>query len=166
MRCRSTASSSTWPRLYTYLTATAYDYETNLRGDDPAAGDKLLRRIVGERSLGELRWNTGAWDLDPIVGSGGLADVLGRMRDNFRVLKGQMGFNNPSAQTSRFSLRQELFRLLDSSDASWRETLQRYYTPNIYANPTVAKLAKKPYGMTRAAARPGHPVRVDRSGRG
>ena len=38
--------------------------------------------------------------------------MLGQLRDNFRVLKGQMGFNNPQAQTSRFSLRQELFRLL------------------------------------------------------
>jgi hypothetical protein len=135
-------------QLYTYLTATAYDYETNLSGEDQAAGDTLRRRIIGERSLGELRWSTGAWDLDPIVGSGGLADVLGRLRDNFRVLKGQMGFNNPSAQTSRFSMRQELFRLLDSSDASWRETLQKYYTPNIYANPAVRKLAKKPYSMS------------------
>ena len=39
-------------QLYTYLTAAAYDYETNLRGDDPAAGEKLMRGIVAERSAG------------------------------------------------------------------------------------------------------------------
>jgi hypothetical protein len=64
------------------------------------------------------------------------------------VLKGQLGFNNPSAQTHRFSLRHELFRLLDSSDAKWRQELSRYYTPDIFADPAVAKLAKRPYGAT------------------
>ena len=85
-------------QLYTYMTAAAYDYETNLKGEDPAAGEKLLRGITAERSLGELRWTTGPWDVEPIVGSGGLAEVLGKLRDNFRVLKGQMGFNNPQSQ--------------------------------------------------------------------
>ncbi len=131
---------------YVYLTAAAYDYETNLRGSDPANGVQFLRSIVGARSLGELRWTTGPWDVEPIVGSGGLAEPLGKMRDDFVVLKGQMGFNNPQAETNRFSLRHELFRLRDSSDASWRQTLARYYTPNIFANPIVAKLAKRPYG--------------------
>lgn len=135
-------------QLYTYMTAAAYDYETNLQTGDPASGIPLARQIVAVRSLGELRWSSGPWDVEPIVGSGGLADPLGKMRDNFQVLKGQMGFNNPQSQVSRFSLRQELFRLRDSSDASWRTMLQRYYTPDIYANPAVDKLAKKPYGMT------------------
>ena len=42
-------------QTYTYLTAAAYDYETNLSGDDPANGDKFLRDIVGQRTLGEVR---------------------------------------------------------------------------------------------------------------
>jgi len=135
-------------QLYTYMAAEAYDYEVNLQSGDPADGVKFVRGIVAARSLGELRWSSGPWDVEPIVGSGGLAESLGKMRDNFKVLKGQMGFNNPQSQTSRFSLRQELFRLRDSSDASWRDTLQRYYTPNIYADSAVGKLAKKPYGAT------------------
>ncbi len=110
-------------QTYVYLTAAAYDYETNLQGEDPAAGGKFLRDIVATRSLGELRWTTGPWDVEPIVGSGGLAEPLGKMRDNFVVLKGQMGFNNPQAEANRFSLRQELFRLRDESDAAWRQTL-------------------------------------------
>ncbi len=133
-------------QTYVYLTAAAYDYETNLRGEDPAAGGKFLRDIVATRSLGELRWTTGPWDVEPIVGSGGLAEPLGKMRDNFVVLKGQMGFNNPQAEANRFSLRHELFRLRDESDAAWRQTLARYYTPNIYGEPVVAELAKRPYG--------------------
>jgi hypothetical protein len=135
-------------QTYTYLTAAAYDYETNLAGDDPANGDKFLREIVGLRTLGELRWTTGPWEVEPIVGSGGLADSLGRMRDNFSVLKGQMGFNNPQDEANRFSLRHELFRLRDDSDAKWRQELMRYYTPDIYNNDDVARLAKRPYGDT------------------
>ncbi len=135
-------------QTYVYLTAAAYDYETNLRGDDPAAGGQFLRNIVATRSLGEIRWTTGPWDVEPIVGSGGLAEPLGKMRDNFVVLKGQMGFNNPQAEANRFSLRYELFRLLDGSDAEWRQTLARYYTPNIYGEPVVAEMAKRPYGTT------------------
>ena len=123
-------------QLYTYLTAAAYDYETNLRGDDPAAGEKFLRRIVAERSLGELRWSTGPWDVEPIVGSGGLAEPLGKMRDNFRVLKGQMGFNNPQVAG------QPLLAAPGAVPAArcigcraGGRHAQRYYTPNIYADP-------------------------------
>jgi len=132
-------------QTYTYLAAAAYDYETNLSGDDPANGDKFLRQIVGLRSLGELQYNPGV-AVQPIAGSGGLADPLARMRDNFGVLKGQMGFNNPQAEGNRFSLRRELFRLRDTSDTKWRQELMRYYTSNIYTNDAVARLAKRPYG--------------------
>jgi hypothetical protein len=134
-------------QTYTYLTAAAYDYEVNLSRDDPAIGDQFLRSIVGARTLGELR-RLVPLPLEPVVGSGGLADPLGRMKDNFEVLKGQMGFNNPQTQASRFSLRHELLRLRDSSDAKWRQELMRYYTPNIYNHDDVARLAKRPYGET------------------
>jgi len=134
-------------QLYTYLTAAAYDYETNLAGNDPANGDQFLRQIVELRTLGQLQYQPGI-EVQPVVGSGGLADPLARMRDNFAVLKGQMGFNNPQSEANRFSLRHELFRLRDDSDAKWRHELQRYYTPNIYSNDAVARLAKRPYGDT------------------
>ncbi|RME80717.1 MAG: PKD domain-containing protein, partial [Caldilineae bacterium] len=135
-------------QMYTYLTAAAYDYDTNLSRNDPASGDKFLRQIVELRSLGEIRWSSGPWDIEPIAGSGGLAEPLAQMRDNFAVLKGQMGFNNPQAEANRFSLRRELFRLGDASDAKWRQELMRYYTPDIFSNDAVARLAKRPYGET------------------
>ncbi|MCB0126760.1 MAG: hypothetical protein KDE58_31090, partial [Caldilineaceae bacterium] len=132
---------------YVYLTAAAYDYETNLAGNDPANGDRFLRQIVGLRSLGELRWTTGPWDVEPIVGSGGLAETLGRMRDNFVVLKGQLGFNNPQYEANRFSLRRELFGLDGTGDNSaWQAALQSYYVADINSDPRVARLAKAPYG--------------------
>jgi len=135
-------------QTYTYLTAAAYDYETNLAGRDPANGEQFLRKIVGMRTLGEIgyRESRPIW---PIPGSRGLSGPLGQMRDNFLVLKGQMGFNNPQAETNRFSLRSELFRLRDESDARWRQTLQRYYTADIFSNDAVARLAKRSYGETR-----------------
>ncbi len=40
---------------YTFLTAAAYDYETNLARNDPATGNQFLRQIVGERTLGAAR---------------------------------------------------------------------------------------------------------------
>ena len=130
---------------YAYLTAAAYDYETNLARNDPATGTQFLRQIVGERTLGAARRGTD-WQYVPIAGSHGLADGLAKMRDDFVVLKGQMGFNNPQDEANRFSLRNELLRLDDTSDAKWRHELQRYYMADIYANPQVAKLAKRPYG--------------------
>ena len=130
---------------YAYLTAAAYDYETNLARNDAATGAQFLRQIVGERTLGAARRGAD-WQYVPIAGSHGLADGLAKIRDDFVVLKGQMGFNNPQDEANRFSLRNELLRLSDTSDAKWRHELQRYYTADIYANPQVAKLAKRPYG--------------------
>jgi hypothetical protein len=130
---------------YVYLTAAAYHYETNLARTDPASGDKFLREISGERTLGAARQALD-WTVVPIAGSHGLADPLAKMRDNFAALKGQMGFSNPQDEANAFSLRKELFRLRDApeSNAKWRLELQRLYTPDIYADPRVAALAKRP----------------------
>ncbi len=134
-------------QIYTYLTAAAYDYETDLAGFDAATGDKFLREIVGLRSLGGLIQQLRPdGTVIPVAGIPGLADPLARMRENFTVLKGQMGFNNPQPEAKQFSLRQELLRLRDSSDVAWRQELARYYTADIYANDAVARLAKRPYG--------------------
>ncbi|MDQ1300793.1 MAG: large repetitive protein, partial [Chloroflexota bacterium] len=135
-------------QLYTYLAAVAYDYETNLTGDDPVNGRQFVRQIIGLRALGEVRYKEDGSVLWPIPGSRGLAGPMGQMRDNMLVLKGQMGFNNPQPELNSFSLRRELFRLNDTSDVKWRQELQRYYTPDIYSNDDVARLAKRPYGQT------------------
>ncbi len=70
----------------------------------------------------------------PIAGSGGLADPLARMHDNFAVLKGQMGFNNPQSEANRFSLRSETLppagRLgRQAGGRSWPATTRRTSTP-------------------------------------
>lgn len=106
---------------YTYLAATAYDYETNLLGDSNAAGRRFLTSIVKERALGQII------DGEPVPGSRGLAGPLGQMAANFSVLKGQLGFNNPQVETNRFSLRREMMRLFDESDEEWRARLENLY---------------------------------------
>ncbi|MBL9128381.1 MAG: LamG domain-containing protein, partial [Verrucomicrobiales bacterium] len=111
---------------YVYLTATAYDYELNLLGDDPRAGADFLAQIVRQRSLGQVE------DGEPVVGQPGLSDLLGRMIQNFDSVRGQFGFNNPQIEGNRFSLRQELFRIADedpenpndASDLRWRAVLR------------------------------------------
>jgi hypothetical protein len=53
------------------------------------------------------------------VGEPGLADILARMKADWDVVKSRFGFNNPESETSRFSLRTELFRI--APDASGEE---------------------------------------------
>ncbi|MDY7095569.1 MAG: hypothetical protein SX243_21545 [Acidobacteriota bacterium] len=111
---------------YAYLAAAAYDYETNLLGDDPQGGQDFFTDIVRQRSLGQLI------DGEPVPGSRGLADPLARMDQNFEVLKTQLGFNNPQTETNRFSLRRELFRLQDDSDEDWRDLLEGFRVDNLW----------------------------------
>jgi hypothetical protein len=139
-------------QLYTFLAAGAYDYETNLDLESEGSGDKIMRQIIGERSLGEVKFIQGRGPV-PIAGVKGLADPLARMDANFQVLKGQMGFNNPQEEQNAFSLRSELFRLRDDSDAAWRRELQRHYRGDIYSDPKVSRLAKRPFG--HEGAQPG-----------
>ena len=116
---------------YAYLAAKAYDYETSLApGDSRGPGSAFLGSIIRSRSLG--RFSNGV----PLPGGGtgdpGLADPLARMTANWNlVLKSQLGFNNPQTETGRFSLRNELFRVLTgpSGSARWRETLSRNVVP-------------------------------------
>src|SRR5262249_44177098 len=122
---------------YAYLAAKAYDYETCLApGDNRGPGSAFLTSIIRSRSLGLIGPN------GPLQGSGsgdpGLADPLARMTANWDiVLKGQLGFNNPQTETGRFSMRNELFRVLSGPTGSqrWRETLERLVGPNLRTLP-------------------------------
>jgi len=50
---------------------------------------------------------------------------MARMKLNWDLaLKGQLGFNNPQAESNRFSLRNELFRSV--TDDTWREVLRQH----------------------------------------
>lgn len=123
---------------YVYLTAKAYDYETNLLGGDSMAGQQFLSDIVRARALGVFRE-----DGQPMTGGDvpSLSDSMARMWQNFDlVLRGRLGFNNPQVETNRFSLRRELFRTADNPDIEqddelWRETLRAHVVENILGMP-------------------------------
>lgn len=135
---------------YSYLAATAYDYETNLLGTDSQSGREFLTDIVRQRSLGQIL------DGELVPGSRGLADPLGRMQQNFTVLKTQMGFNNPQIETNRFSLRREMFRIEtdDTSDDAWRAALQEARVENLFDVPEFRRYAR-PFAPESLGPQPG-----------
>ncbi len=122
---------------YAYLAAKAYDYETCLApGDNRGPANAFLSAIIRARSLGLISNGT------PLAGSGkgdpGLTDPLARLNANWNlVLKGQLGFNNPQTETGRFSLRNELFRILTgpAGNQKWREALERLVVPDLLTMP-------------------------------
>ncbi|MBZ0114527.1 MAG: hypothetical protein K8J08_18835 [Thermoanaerobaculia bacterium] len=137
---------------YAFLAAQAYDYETNLLGSAGGAGQEFLTDIVRHRSVGQVIGG------HPVPGSKGLADALGRMDANFDVLKGQLGFNNPQTETNRFSLRHELFRMLDSSDEEWETELKRRWVANLWDLPEFRRLAR-PFAEEGLEPEPGLVIR-------
>lgn len=138
---------------YAYLTAQAYDYETNLlEGDPRKPGLAFMNEIVKCRTLGNI--SSGG---DPLTGTGfgdaGIADVLARMRLNWDlVLKGQLGFNNPQTETNWFSLRSENYRVLPSDGISpdyeadatqiWRGVMEQAWMDNILDHPTFERYCR------------------------
>lgn len=117
---------------YVYLAAKAYAYETGQWGMATNSSSSFLADIVHTRSLGRIQ--DGVPLTGGVTGDPGLADVMARMKANWDVLKGRLGFNNPARETSRFSLRSELFRIGSpedaaaraASDETWRHTLWSY----------------------------------------
>jgi hypothetical protein len=124
---------------YTYLAAKAYDYETGLLSSDTTQtpGSKFLADVVRARLPGRFY----VWLGTPMVGgtSGepGLADILARMKGDWDVVKGRYGFNNPDTETSRFSLRSELYRISpsSSSDDTWALALEKCKVANLHEVP-------------------------------
>ncbi len=127
---------------YVYLAAKAYAYETGMRaGGATGSSSSFFEEIVNARSLGAF--SNGEPLTGGTVGDPGLADVLARLNANWNVLAGRLGFNNPARESSRLSLRAELFRIgsptdpaaLATSDATWRNTLWRYKVDNLLEVP-------------------------------
>ncbi len=113
---------------YVYLAAKAYDYETALLSSEEVntPGAEFLAEVVKARSIGQII------DDVPQLGNG-LADIMARMKDNWDVLEGQLGFNNADSEVTSFSLRSELFRISPDStgDETWRTKLQENWVDNI-----------------------------------
>jgi hypothetical protein len=93
-------------------------------------------------------------DGNPVAGSSGLADPLGRLNQNFSVLQSRFGLNNPQLDTSRFSLRKELFRIRDDADDQWRAILKQAVVPNLWDVPEFRRYCR-PFAPESAGPQPG-----------
>ena len=134
---------------YTFLAAKAYDYDTNLDPDDPASARSILNDIVRSRTLGTFDGS------GPVHSGHGLADVLATLRDNFSVLKTQMGLNNPQKETGKFSLRHELFRIAgNTNNQDWEQVLQDHLVGDLWEVPEFRRYCRPPAPRS-AGAQPG-----------
>ena len=125
---------------YTYLAAKSYDYETGLLGT--TAGNQVFSRIVQSRALGDLTGGV-PQSTSSTLGDAGLAGTMAQLNAEFSVAEGRLGINNPDQYGTVFSLRAELFRILDDpastgDDESWRQTLEQYVMANILTDADVA----------------------------
>lgn len=148
---------------YVYLAATAYDYEVNLLRTDTRAGAQFLTDLIRQRSLGQMNGE------QPVVGEPGLADPLGRLSQNFGVLKTQLGINNPQTETGRFSLRNELFRIGQSTasatnvlgvarEENWKRVLTKSRVANLWDVPEFRRYMR-PFAPENLGPQPGIVIR-------
>jgi hypothetical protein len=112
---------------YAYLTARAYDYETNFDPSDPRSPRDIYDEIMRARTIGHF-------EDEPRIGAGGLSEALGKLKLNYEVLKGQLGINNPEIEIGKMSLRTELFRIMPRSEEDTNEVVQPEQLPNPGAN--------------------------------
>jgi len=111
---------------YTYLAAKSYDYETGLLGT--TAGQNVFNQIVASRALGDLTGGT-PQSTTSTLGDSGLAGTMAQLNADFSVAEGRLGLNNPDQYGTIFSLRHELFRILNdpaitSDDEAWQQALE------------------------------------------
>ena len=126
-------------QTYTYCAAKAYDYETGLLGT--LTGQNFVRSIISNWSIGEF---AGQNPVSARLGDPGLAGVLAALRNDWAVVKGRLGFNNPDRNGTLFSLRQELFRIrLDQATTDdndlWKQVLQQRVMSNVLNDSDVLK---------------------------
>jgi len=129
---------------YTYLAAKSYDYETGLLGT--TSGQSVIAGIVASRALGDLAGGTPQATVSTL-GDAGLAGTMARMQSDWAVAKPRLGINNPDQNGTLFSLRRELFRLVDDptrtdDEAQWQQTLEQHIMSNVLADADVASHAR------------------------
>ena len=122
---------------YTYLAAKSYDYELGLLGT--SEGETLFNQIVASRALGDMTDGTPQLTTSTL-GDGGLANVMARLNADFSVAEGRFGLNNPDHNNTVFSLRNELFRIID--DEAWRQNLEQHMVSNLMTDPDAAALCR------------------------
>ncbi len=133
---------------YVYMAATTYDFETCQLGTNASSGRRFLTDIVRERALGQYI------DEEPVAGVNGLSDPLGRLNQNYQVLKTQLGINNPQIESNRFSLRRECFRIRQDANEDWRGLLQSFRVADLWKVPEFRKFCI-PFAPESAGAQPG-----------
>ena len=116
---------------YTYLAAKAFDYETGLL--DTTQGKRFISRIVSSRALGVVDDDGAPLFAGSDSGDPGLSSVLAEMKDDWEVLRGRLGFNNPDMYGTTISLRTENYRLLPNEigDIEWTQVLQTGKTEDL-----------------------------------
>ena len=124
---------------YVYMAAKAYDYETGLLDSDTqlTPGRRFIEDIVKARLPGRFYVWLGEPQTGLNEGEPGLADIMARMKADWDVVEGRFGFNNPDTETSRFSLRQECFRISPSasSDDTWAKVLEDHVEEDLRTVP-------------------------------
>ncbi|MBL9137623.1 MAG: hypothetical protein JNK85_17260 [Verrucomicrobiales bacterium] len=118
---------------YCYITAKAYDYETNFDPRDRASAQPLFAEIVRTRSLGRL-------DENLLVAGPGLAGIMSRLQDNFRAVEGRLGFNNFQLDTTGFSLRNEKARV--TAIEGWRDYLAAAKVDDLWSLPEFRRFCR------------------------
>ncbi|HTI69173.1 MAG TPA: LamG-like jellyroll fold domain-containing protein [Candidatus Limnocylindria bacterium] len=123
---------------YVFAAARVYDYETGLLDPNVVSGQDgdFIGETMKATQLGDMV------DGHPLLGStsaNSLASILARMSANWSVLEGRFGINNPTRETHKVSLRQELFRIGHSTNAvteannltAWQNKLYTYRVADI-----------------------------------
>lgn len=138
---------------YAYLAATAYDYDANLASTDAGSPINLMADIIKQRTLGLI-----GSDGTPAVGSGGLAEDLAQLKANYDTLKTRLGINNPQIESTTFSLRHEMMRVLSTtnSDAAFRQALRdaTVYKADLWQVPEFSRFCR-PFSSKTNGAQPG-----------
>lgn len=123
---------------YAYLAANAYDYDTGLL--NTPKGREFVARIVNSRALGVVK-NGDPQFAGSNLGDPGLSSVLAEMKADWEVVKGRLGFNNPTAYGTTFSLRTEKHRILPTEEGrnAWKDVLIRSRKANLLEDPDVKR---------------------------
>ena len=116
---------------YAFLAAQAYDYETGLLGTDE--GRMFINRIINSRALGVVV-NGKPQFAGSDTGDPGISSVLAEMKNDWNVIKGRLGFNNPDQYATSLSLRNEKYRILPGQEGAalqWGDVLEGARKQNI-----------------------------------
>ncbi len=123
---------------YAFLAAQAYDYETGLL--TTPEGKEFVERIVNSRALGVVV------DGEPQfagsdTGDPGISSALAEMKNDWDILNGRLGFNNPDQYGTTVSLRAGNYRILPSENGAvqWGDVLEKARMENIMTDVDVRR---------------------------